>query len=52
MLNRKIIVVPCMVNSSLKLDGPSTFCSGAASWVRMANAWRPARKKNTNAVTM
>ncbi len=49
--NRKIIAVPCMVKSWLYSCGESSRASGRASWVRIASALRPARAKNSPAVT-
>ena len=49
-LNRKIIVVPCIVNSSLYVPAPRIDASGVVSCTRMIRAWIPAMKKNTNAV--
>ena len=47
MTPRKIIVVPCMVNSWLYMRAVMKSLSGRASWVRMARASTPpTRKKN------
>ena len=50
MLNRKIIVVPCMVKNSLYVSGLNTPAFGCASWTRITSASAPARKKKMKAV--
>ena len=47
--NRNIIVVPCIVNSWLYSDGPTSVFSGTASCVRITSARIPASRKNRNA---
>ncbi len=50
MLNRKIIVVPCIVKNSLYASGLRTPMSGPASCTRMTSATIPETKKKANAV--
>jgi len=47
MMARKIMVVPCMVNSSLKVWAESTVPSGLASCSRMRSASTPPTRKKT-----
>jgi len=47
-MNRKIISVPCSVNSWLYPLVVTSWRPGAASSVRMSRANRPATKKNAN----
>src|SRR5689334_14794837 len=49
--NRKIIVVPCIVNSSLYVCGVSRSLLGTASWRRMSSASTPPRMKKANVRT-
>ena len=49
--NRKIIVVPCSVNSALYVAGVRNVLSGAPSWTRISSASTPPIRKKTNVVT-
>ncbi len=51
MTARKIIVVPCIVNSWLNVSAETTVPFGCISWARMITASRPPIRKNTSAVT-
>ncbi len=51
-MNRKIISVPCIVNAWLKVLSSTNWRPGTASSLRMTRARSPAKKKNTNALTM
>ena len=51
MIARKIMVVPCMVNSSLKRCAPTSVPSGCASCRRMISASMPPTTKKKNAET-
>ncbi len=46
------MVVPCMVNSRLKVSGPTTWLFANASCSRITDAITPAISKNIRAVTM
>jgi len=46
---RKIIVVPCIVKSSLYFCGLTTALSGCISCTRMTSASRPPSRKKKNA---
>ena len=48
--NRKIIVSPCIVKTSLYCAAFNTVPSGCASCDRISNASRPPTMKKTNAV--
>ena len=48
---RKIMVVPCMVNSWLNRSADTRVLFGRISCRRMISASRPPNKKNRNAVT-
>jgi hypothetical protein len=47
---RKIMVVPCIVNSWLYISGLTKPCSGFASCQRISSASRPPIRKKRNAV--
>ncbi len=49
---KKIIAVPCTVNSWLYRSGLTTPASGPISWVRITRAFSPASVKKTAAVAM
>jgi hypothetical protein len=49
-MNRKIIVVPCMVMTSLYFSGARKVLSGTASCVRISSASTPPRMKKTRTV--
>ena len=51
MIARKIMVVPCMVNSSLKVCALTRLLSGRASCARMISASMPPIRKKMKAVT-
>ncbi len=51
MTARKIIVVPCIVNSWLYASGERKVLSGAPSWQRISSASSPPRRKKRKAVT-
>ena len=51
MIARKIIVVPCIVNSALYVSALTTAPCGRASCSRMINASMPPMIKKPNAVT-
>ena len=51
MTARKIIVVPCIVKSALKVWAPSTWPLGWASWSRSSSASRPPSRKKAKAAT-
>ena len=46
---KKIIVVPCIVNSRLKTCGETKVWCGAISWSRMIAASMPPMTRNTSA---
>ena len=50
MIARKIMVVPCMVNSWLYLSGDRKVFSGVPSWIRSSSASIPPRRKKKKAV--
>jgi hypothetical protein len=50
MIARKIMLVPCMVNSWLYVSGLRKVLSGLASWIRISSASRPPTRKKKNAV--
>src|SRR5438876_6174320 len=47
---RKIMVVPCIVKSSLYVPAARKVLSGRASWTRRSSASTPPTRKNTSAV--
>ena len=49
---KKIIVMPCIVNSWLYCSGVSRVWSGCASWMRKISASMPPTIRKANAVTM
>src|SRR5215813_12109478 len=49
---KKIIVVPCIVNSSLKISGGTTFAWAFISCSRMTVASSPPTTRKTRAMTM
>jgi hypothetical protein len=51
MIARKIMVVPCMVNSSLYVFSFTTPLSGRMSWARMISASMPPSRKKAKADT-
>ncbi len=51
MIARKIIVVPCMVNSALNACALTTSSPGRASWARISSASTPPIRKKANALT-
>ena len=50
MIARKIMVVPCMVNSSLYVSGDRKVLSGDPSWMRNSSASIPPIRKKVKAV--
>ena len=50
MMARKIIVVPCIVNSWLYVSGDRKVFSGVPSWIRSSNASIPPIRKKKKAV--
>jgi hypothetical protein len=50
MMARKIIVVPCIVNSWLYRSGDRNVFSGVPSWMRSSSASMPPIRKKKNAV--
>ena len=50
MIARKIMVVPCIVNSWLYVSGLRNVLSGFASWIRISSASSPPSRKKKNAV--
>ena len=51
MMARKIMVVPCIVKSWLKISGETRSCPGRASWARITSASRPPDMNRMKAVT-
>jgi hypothetical protein len=50
MIARKIMLVPCIVNSWLYVSGSRKLLSARASWTRMSSASSPPSRKKKNAV--
>ena len=50
MIARKIMVVPCIVNSSLYRSGDRKVFSGLPSWIRISSASMPPIRKKMKAV--
>src|SRR5438093_7668785 len=50
MTPRKIMVVPCIVNSELNVSALTSVLSGFISWTRMISASRPPSRKKMNSV--
>ena len=50
MIARKIIVVPCIVNSWLYVSGDRKVFSAVPSWMRSSSASTPPIRKKKNAV--
>ena len=51
MIAKKIIVVPCIVKSWLKISGEMMSCSGLASCTRISSASSPPVRNRIKAVT-
>jgi hypothetical protein len=49
---KKIIVVPCIVNSRLKTCGDTKSLCGYINWIRIRSASTPATTRNRNARKM
>ena len=50
MIARKIMVVPCIVNSWLYVSGDRNVLFGVPSWIRSSSASMPPIRKKTKAV--
>ncbi len=50
MIARKIMVVPCIVNSWLYVSASMKVLSARDSWIRMISASTPPSRKKKNAV--
>ena len=52
MPTKNTIVVPCIVNSRLNVNGDTKSLCGLMSWIRIIRASAPATSRNTRAYAM